>query len=127
MRLPVVIAVVLGFGIACALAGHDDVKVDRAMKRYAGVITALGEPDAEGRLYSFRATPMGPAASTPKAYAPGELRGWRLTFLAGKRFAAAFEIQANSASEITVGTLDGPLNGIAERDLFVVEDIRIER
>lgn len=127
MRLPTLSALVLGLGMTCALAGHDDVKLDRAMKRYAGIITALGEPDAEGRLYSFRAAPMGPEAGTPKEYAPGELRGWRLTFLAGKRFAAAFEIQANTASEITVGALDGPLNGIAERDLFVVEDIRIER
>lgn len=114
-------------GIALVHAGHDDARVDPAMKRYAGVITALGKPDAEGRIYSFRGTPVGPAGNTPKQYAPGELRGWRLTFLAGTRFAAAFEIQANTAAEITVTALDGPLNGIAERDLFVVEDVRIQR
>jgi hypothetical protein len=25
------------------------------------MITALGEPDVEGRIYSFRGTPIGPA------------------------------------------------------------------
>jgi hypothetical protein len=118
-------AAILGSGIALAHAGHDDVKVDRALKRYAGTITALGEPDAQGRIYSFRGTPVGPAATTPKAYAEGELRGWRLTFLAGQRFAAAFEVQANTDSEITVSAADGALNGIALRDVFVVEQIQI--
>ena len=48
-------AAVLGSGIAFAQAGHDDVvRVDPALKRLAGMITALGEPDAEGRIYSGR-------------------------------------------------------------------------
>src|SRR6185437_9112372 len=111
-------AAVLGSGIAFAQAGHDDVvRVD----------TALGEPDAEGRIFSFRGTPIGPPASTPKEYPPGELRGWRLTFLAGKRFSAAFEVQSNTDSEITVSAADGPLNGIAVRDVFVVEEIELQR
>jgi len=65
-------AAVLGSGIAFAPAGHDDVvRVDPALKRLAGMITALGEPDAEGRIFSFRGTPIGPPASTPKEYPPG--------------------------------------------------------
>lgn len=120
-------AAILGSGIVLAHAGHDDVKVDPALKRYAGTITALGRPDAQGRIYSFRGTPVGPAATTPKAYTAGELRGWRLTFLAGQRFAAAFEVQANTDSEITVSAAGGPLNGIAVRDVFVVEDIPLKR
>jgi len=103
--------------------GHDSIDVDRAFKRYAGMVTALGAPDAEGRIYSFRASPL-PAAP---GYPPDELRGWRLTVLAGTRFAAVFEVQSNTESEITVTPLDGPVNGLAVRDVFVVEQVAIER
>ena len=119
-------AAVLGSGIAFAQAGHDDaVWVAPALTRLAGMITALGEPDAEGRIYSFRGMPIGPPASTPKEYPPGELRGWRLTFLAGERLSAAFEVKSNT--EITVSAAGGPLNGIAVRDVFVVEEIELKR
>jgi hypothetical protein len=106
-----------------AFAGHDNIPVDPALKRYSGQVTALGEADAEGRIYSFRARrlPAGPD------YAPDELRGWRLTMLAGKRFANEFEVLGNTGVEITVGRLDGPLNGIAVKDVFVIENIAIER
>jgi len=121
-------AAVLGSGIAFAWAGHDDaVWVEPALTRLSGIITALGEPDAQGRIYSFRGTPIGPPATTPKEYPPEGLRGWRLTFLAGQRFSAAFEVRSNSGSEITVNSADGPLNGIAVRDLFVVEEIELKR
>jgi hypothetical protein len=103
--------------------GHDGIDVDRALKRYAGMVTALGTPDREGRIYSFQASPL-PAAPD---YVPNELRGGRLTVLAGKRFAAVFEVLSNTESEITVTPLDGPLHGLAVRDLFVVEQIAIER
>lgn len=119
---------ILVLAVSLAHAGHDDdARVDPALKRLAGMITALGEPDAEGRIYSFRGTPIGPPATTPDAYAPGGLRGWRLTMLAGKRFAAVFEVKSNTESDITVSALDGPLNGIAVRDVFVVEEIAISR
>jgi len=121
-------AAVLGSGITFAQAGHDDaVWIEPALTRLSGIITALGEPDAEGRIYSFRGTPIGPPASTPRQYPAGELLGWRLTFLAGHRFSAAFEVQANTESEITVSRTDGPLNGIAVRDVFVVEEIELKR
>ena len=106
-----------------AFAGHDNIPVDPALKRYSGQVTALGKADAEGRIYSFRARRL-PAAPD---YAPDELRGWRLTMLAGKRFANEFEIQGNTGVEITVGRHDGPLNGIAVNDVFVIENIAIER
>ena len=120
-------AAILGLLFALAHAGHDDVRVERALERYAGMITELGAPDAEGRIYSFRSTPIGPPASTPKQYPEGGLRGWRLTFLAGKRFANAFEVQSNTGSEITVSAAQGPLDGIAVRDVFVVENIPLKQ
>jgi hypothetical protein len=106
-----------------AFAGHDNVEVDPALKRYAGQVTALGVPDPDGRIYSFEAKRL-PAAPD---YTPDEVRGWRLTMLAGQRFAQAFEVQGNTARQITVSPLDGPLNGIAVSDVFVMENIAIER
>jgi hypothetical protein len=112
--------------LACppaVLAGHDDVKVNPAMKRYAGKITELAAPDAQGRVYAFRAARL-PATG---GYPPGELKGWRLTVLSGKRFSAVFEVHSNSESEIVVTPLDGPLSDVAVDDLFVVEEIAVER
>src|SRR5690349_4585451 len=97
---------VLLLSLGSALAGHD-IPVDRSLKRYNGMVTALGPADADGRIYSFKAKPL-PAAP---GYTPREMRGWRLTMLAGKRFAAVFEVQDNSELEITVSKTDGPING----------------
>src|SRR5262245_18382075 len=97
-------------------AGHDDVKVNPAMKRYAGKVTELVKP------YTFRAARM-PDGSYP----PDEMKGWRLTFLSGKRFASVFEVQANTDAQIVVTRLDGPLTDVAVNDFFVVEEIAVER
>ena len=69
------------------------------------------------------------AARLPAApgYAANELRGWRLTVLAGKRFSSVFEVESNSESEIVVTARDGPVNGLAVGDVFVLEEIAIER
>jgi hypothetical protein len=91
-----------------AYAGHDDVKVDPALKRNPGKITALGAgPNA------FEAKPL-----RAPAFVPNELSGWRLTLLGGERFGAAFRVRSNTESQITV---DGPLDGLAVGDLFIVE------
>lgn len=99
-----------------AHAGHDDVKVNPALQRSPGKIVALGDAN------SFEAKPLRAAA-----YKPGELRGWRLTMLAGKRFGAAFRVQGNTESRITVAPADGPLEGVAVGDLFIAEEIELEK
>jgi hypothetical protein len=38
-----------------------------------------------------------------------------------------FEVQSNGESEIVVTALDGPLTDVAVNDLFVVEEIAVER
>lgn len=114
-------AAILGSVLALAQAGHDSLEVDRALTRHAGQIVAIGKPDDQGRVYSFRLRRL-PAAED---FRQDELRGWRLTLLAGKRFAQAFEVQGNSGTEVTVA--DGPLNGIAVNDVFVIENAAIER
>ena len=123
LRLRLCALVATGLIGGSALAGHDNIPVDPALKRHSGQVTGLGEPDAAGRVYSFRARRL-PAAPE---FAPDELKGWRLTMLAGKRFASEFEVQGNTGIEITVRAIDGPLNGVAVNDVFVIENIAIER
>lgn len=112
-------------GVGAAFAGHGDIDVDPSLKRYNGIVIALGSADAEGRILSFRAAPLGPEA--PRVYVADELRGWRLTLLTGRRFASVFEVETNTESEISVRAIDGALNGLSLRDVFVVEQIAIQR
>jgi hypothetical protein len=104
-------------------AGHDDLRVGPAMKRYAGKITGMAEPDPQGRVYAFRAEPLPQGTK----YSPDEMKGWRLTLLSGKRFSAVFEVQGNGAADVVVTPLDGPLTDVAVNDLFVIEQIAVER
>ena len=106
-----------------AQAGHDPIEVDPAVKRYGGQVTALGPADLEGRIYSMQVRRL----PSDSGYRPAELRGWRLTMLAGKRFSHAFEVQDNTATQITVSSADAPLNGIGVNDVFVIENTPLVR
>ena len=106
-----------------AHSGHDPIKVDPAVRRYSGQVTALGPADAEGRIYSMEVKRL----RTDSGYSPAELRGWRLTMLAGKRFSHAFEVQDNTVTQITVSRADGPLNGVGPNDVFVIENTPLVR
>jgi hypothetical protein len=108
---------------AVRLAGHEP-DVNPAMRRFTGVVIATGRPDASGHRYSLRIDPIGPRSSPPQ---PDELKGWRLTVLAGKRFASVFRVAGNTADEIVVDAADGPVDGIEARDVFVVEEIDAAR
>ena len=101
-----------------ALAGHDDVEVDPALERFAGQVVALGQANAQGSVYSFqlKRLPAGPP------FAPDQLRGWRLTMLAGKRFAHAYEVAGNTETEVTVSPRGESLDGVAKDDVFVIEN-----
>ena len=115
-RALVVPCLVVLFGPA--FAGHDNIQVDPAFKRYPGQVVSLGKTDAQGSIRSFqlRRLPAGPA------FAPDELRGWRLTMLAGKRFGHAYEIAGNTGTDVTVSPRGEPLDGVAEQDVFVIEN-----
>ncbi len=103
--------------------GHEP-DINPALRRFTGIVVALGDPDAAGHVYTFRVAPIGPLTVAPLS---NELRGWRLTVLAGKRFASVFRVQSNTATEITVkatdGTLETTLDGLAAGDVFVIEEI----
>jgi len=114
-----VLAIAFCLAALDARAGHDGLDVAPALERHAGQVTALGEPDAAGRVYSFHLKRL----PTAPGFALDELRGWRLTMLAGKRFSHVFEVRGNTASEIMVSPSDGPLDGVAVNDVFVVEKL----
>jgi hypothetical protein len=99
-------------------AGHDNLVMDPAFKRYAAQVVALGKPDTQGRVYSFEVKRL-PAAPD---FARDELRGWRLTMLAGKRFSQAYEITGNTGNEVTVSTKGEPLDGVVVKDVLVIEN-----
>jgi len=99
---------------------HDNIVVDPTVRRYAGMVAALGAADAQGKVCSFKTAPVGPRSF---ALAPDDLRGWRMTVLAGKRFGEVFTIGANTESEISVTADKGPVDGLAVNDVFIIESI----
>ncbi|HWZ71658.1 MAG TPA: hypothetical protein VN326_09310 [Casimicrobiaceae bacterium] len=100
--------------------GHDNIVVDPTVRRYTGMVAALGLPNAQGKMYSFMPSPVGPR-SFPLS--PDDLRGWRLTVLSGKRFGQVFTVRTNTESEITVTADKGSLDGVGVRDVFIIESI----
>jgi hypothetical protein len=100
--------------------GHDNIVVDPTVRRYTGMVAALGAPDADGKLYSFKPSPVGPRSFPLK---PDDLRGWRLTVLAGKRFGQVFTVATNSESDITITADKGSIDGLGISDVFVIESV----
>jgi|SRR5579862_8356544 len=97
-----------------------DTTVDPTIRTYTGMVAALGAFDADGRTYTFEASPMGPR-NFPLT--KDDLRGWRLTMLTGKRFSRVLTVRANTESAITVTADKEALDGIAVQDLFVIESV----
>jgi hypothetical protein len=100
--------------------GHDNIVVDPSVRRYSGMVAALGAPNAKGHVFSFKTAPLGPRSFPLKQ---DDLRGWRLTVLAGKRFGEVFTVSANTESEITVTPEKGPIDGMGEHDVFIIESV----
>ena len=98
------------------LAGHAGLP-DPAIPRVRGIITAVGQPDAEGNIFSFEMD------TVDRPVVLNELKSWRLTILSGERFASVFHIKANTSTLIEVTSPYGPLNGLADGDLFFAEMI----
>jgi hypothetical protein len=101
------------------LAGHDPI-VDQVLRRFTGKVTGLVAAGKAGHVYTLRLEPIGPKMVPP---ARNELRGWRLTVLKGARFGYVYWVQGNTATEITVRSKDGALDGMVAGDLFVVEQL----
>jgi hypothetical protein len=116
------IRLALSIALACTLAhaGHEPMAPDPTLRRYTGKVTALGAPDAKGKVYAFTGAPVGPR-NFPLA--TDDLRGWRMTVLSGKRFGGEFRIGGNTGTDIRVNAESGPLEGLAVNDVFVIESI----
>lgn len=99
--------------------GHAGVDLLTPMRRFALRVTAIGEPDAEGKIWSFEVDMTD--------LRPNELRSWRITFVSGELFAYVFQVRENEGTSVTVTSLDGPLNGIAIGDGFLVEQVQMQR
>jgi hypothetical protein len=100
---------------------HEGIKVDPTVRRWTGAVVSVGSPDARGRHLTFRARPIGP---NNFPLAGDDLRGWRMTVLAGKRFGETFTIGGNSAdADITVSDERGPIDGLAANDVFIIESV----
>ena len=100
--------------------GHDNIVVDPTIRRYSGMVSGLGTPDAQGKLYTFTLAPVGPR-NFPLSQ--NDLRGWRLTMLSGKRFGEVFRIKSNASTEVTVTADNGTLDGLAANDILIIESI----
>lgn len=105
--------------------GHSDIAFSPAVPRVGGLVTEIGAPDGNGGIHRFRARQIGPYA--PARFPPDLLRGWRLTFVGGERFSEVFEVTSNTDHELVVNALDGPLDGVAVNDMFVVEEMKMFR
>jgi hypothetical protein len=100
--------------------GHDNIVVDPTIRRYTGMVAALGTPAGDGKVYSFTTAPVGPRSF---ALSPNDLRGWRLTVLSGNAFGHVFRVSGNTESVITVTNDQGGLDGLQVRDVFIIESI----
>jgi len=137
MRLCVAVGVTFVFSAALATApilasassfdragfvrvGHEPIAPDPTIRRYTGMVAALGPPDAQGKRYAFKPSPVGPRNFPLSS---NDLRGWRMTMLSGKRFGEVFRVGGNTESEITITADSGPIDGLELRDLFVIESI----
>ena len=100
--------------------GHDNIVVDPTIRRYTGMVTALGTPAGDGKLYSFTTARVGPHSFD---LSPDDLRGWRMTVLSGKQFGHVFRVSGNTESVITVKNDKGALDGLQVHDVFIIESI----
>jgi hypothetical protein len=96
--------------------GHDP--VDPALRRFTGKVVSLGPPGKADRVATLRFDPIGPGMVAPQ---PGELRGWRITFIKGKLFGQTLWVQGNTPNELTVRDTDPSLAEVVEGDILMIE------
>ena len=98
--------------------GHDGY-YNPAIKRFTGVIIDVDGPDASGHVVSFKLAPLGPGMKVPE---PDSMVGWRLVMLNGKRWSKTFEVKSNTGTKLTVVANDLSLDGVAAKDVFLIEE-----
>lgn len=105
-----------GAPMPAALAGHDAfAPVDAPIKRYSAMVVAIGATDKDGRVRSF--------TTSNSDFRLDELKSWRLTFVSGELLGNSYQVQANTAADITLTDDNGPIDAVRVGDLFLVEQI----
>jgi hypothetical protein len=111
--------------------GHD-VNAAQSVRRFAVVVAAVGTPNAKGEIRSFMASleenpPTPGRAGGPPVkkleFALNEVRSWRITVVSGELLGSVFQVEANTANEITVTDAFGPLTGLGVGDYLLIEEI----
>lgn len=98
-------------------AGYEGEVDGRIVEGITGTVTAVPGPNASGFVLSF--------TDASKSFAPGALKGWRITFTSGARAGEWFHVAAgNSATVLGVSgyTAAGALNGVAAGDRYVLSN-----
>lgn len=100
------------------LAAHE-APMPQLTRRYATRVVAIGQPDADGNIYSVDVdiTDMD----------PNEVRSWRITFFSGALYGYVYQVRTNDNDTLTVMSLDGPLNGVAKGDGLLIEEAPVNR
>lgn len=106
-------------GGVLTFVGHAGVDLLTVTRRFALRVSSVGEPDAEGNIWSFEVDMTD--------LRPNEIRSWRLTFVSGELFAFVFQVRENEGTTVVVTSLDGPLNGISVGDGMLVEQMQVQR
>jgi len=112
--------------------GHD-VNAAQSVPRFALVVAAVGPVNAKGEVYSFTVSldqnpPTVGRDGQPvhkQTFALNEIRSWRITIVSGDLLGSEFQVAANDQLEVTVTDDFGPLNGLAEGDFLLVEQIAV--
>lgn len=104
-------------------AGHGDFSV-QMVPRYGLMVTEVGEPDAEGHVYSFNfSVEMSSFNSTVVAI--NGMRAWRVSVVSGELIGSTFQVKANDTEQMSVTSAFGPLTGLVAGDLLLVERIPV--
>ena len=114
------------------LVGHD-VNVPPSVPRFALVVSGVGQPNAKGEIYSFTVSLDQNPATTGRdgqpvhkqTFALNEIRSWRITIVSGDLLGSEFQVGANDQLDIIVTDDFGPLNGLAEGDFLLVEQVAV--
>lgn len=91
-------------------AGFNGEVDDQVIEGIEGSVTAVGEQNANGEIFSFT------DASMP--FGAHNIKGWRLTMTSGALAGQIFHVNSTSATQIDIAGFNGALNGLAVGDTY---------
>jgi len=104
-------------------AGHGDFSV-QMVPRYGIMVTDVGEPDADGNVYSFNFS-VSMSSFNSTVVAINGMRAWRISVVSGELIGSTFQVRSNDTEEMSITSAFGPLTGLVPGDLMLVERIPV--